>query len=124
MCSPDMQQTDEKQWSQYPAAVGFMLNAVGIYGVWFQGDFWGYLGGAIRGNLEAGEVYFVLGLPAAVTVAGALLVAWVVLGSPVALKWSVRRRNTVFACYAVILLAGIGRAAVLGRHHLWAIERR
>ena len=84
LCKANMKPTDEKQLSYGAMVFGLIMNAGGVYGVWFQGDFWGQLGGAIRGNLNVGELYLVLGLPAGVTVAGALLVAWALLGSPVA----------------------------------------
>ena len=123
-CRPKMKQTDEKQLSYGAMVTGLIMNAGGVYGIWYQGDFWGQLGGCIRGNLNVDEVYLVLGLPAGVTVAGALLVSWAVLGSPVACKWSVKRRNAVFGCYAVALVIAIACAAVLGSHHLWAVERQ
>jgi hypothetical protein len=118
-----MPQTEEKQLSYGCIALGLVLNCGGVYGIWFQGDFWGQLGGCIRGNLNVDELYLVLGSPAGATVAGTLLVAWALLGSPVALKWTGRRRNVAFACYAVIVVAAISLAAILGSHHLWAVER-
>lgn len=119
-----MTQTEKQQLTYGFLVFGLMLNGGGVYGVWLQGDFWGQLGGCIRGNLNTDELHLVLGLPAGVTVAGALLVSWAVLGSPPVQEWTPKRRNVVFGCYAALLIAAISCAAVLGGHHLWMIEGR
>ncbi|NLF16561.1 MAG: hypothetical protein GX595_04795 [Lentisphaerae bacterium] len=119
-----MTQSDGKQISLAATALGLVMSAAGVFGVWVQGDVWGDLGGMIRGNLNVSELYLILGLPAGVTAAGALLVSWAILGSPVAGTWTARRRNATFAAYAAVLISAIGGAAVLGGQHLWAVEGR
>ena len=85
----------------FVAVAGVVLTAGGLFGVWLQG--WVYEGG-FPTPATVGEVRAAFTLPAAVTTAGSLIVAAVLLASPLTATWTPTRRLGAFVCFAVLVL--------------------
>lgn len=84
------------------AVVGIALTVGGLFGVWLQGRFYegGFPVAATIGEVRAAFIW-----PTAFTTAGSLVVAAVILASPLTSAWSERRRYIVFATFALLVLA-------------------
>jgi hypothetical protein len=98
--------------------LGTMATLIGIFGIWLQGQFYGVGVGWYQATQK--EVAYAFILPCAVTVFGCLLVAPVILCSPITAKWSVKRRSAVYFLFAVSVLAlctiaGLIAAAKVGK---------
>jgi hypothetical protein len=98
--------------------IGSMATLAGIFGIWLQGEFYGVGVGWYQATQEEVALAFIL--PCAVTVFGCLMIAPVILCSPIGAKWSVKRRATVYLLFAATVLAlctiaGLVAAAKVGR---------
>ena len=84
------------------AVVGIALTAGGLFGVWLQGLF--YEGGfSVAATI--GEVRAAFTWPTAFTTAGSLVVAAVILASPLTSLWPASRRYIAFLTFALLVLA-------------------
>ena len=81
--------------------VGAVLTAGGLFGVWFQGRF--YEGG-FPTAATVGEVRDAFTWPTAFTTAGSLVVACVILASPLTSSWPTSRRYVAFITFALLVL--------------------
>ncbi len=99
------------------AKIGLMLGTLlvmgGISGVWLQGPFYGgYWDFIVKEDLKASFV-----LPAAVTTSGCLLLAPVILCSPLTAGWTARRRTMTYIGFfagVIALIAAAGTIAAAG----------
>ena len=87
--------------------LGLLLVLCGIFGIWLQGPFYGgYWDFILPQDLALSFV-----LPAAVTTSGCLLLAPVILCSPLTAQWTAERRTLTYIGFflgviALITLAG------------------
>ena len=92
--------------------LGSLLTLGGIFGIWFQGPFyraWGYL--------VPEDFKYAFILPAATTVAGALMLAPVILCSPLTTGWTPARRTIVYIGFflgVLVLCVIAGNVAAAG----------
>ena len=85
----------------FVALVGFGLTTGGLFGVWLQGRF--YEGG-FPTAATVGEVRNAFTGPTAFTTAGSLVVAAVILASPLTSSWPTSRRYVAFVAFALLVL--------------------
>jgi hypothetical protein len=85
----------------FVSLVGAALTAGGLFGVWLQGRF--YEGG-FPTAATVGEVRDAFTWPTAFTTAGSLVVAAVILASPLTSSWPTSRRYVVFVTFALLVL--------------------
>ncbi len=89
---------------------GIILLLGGLFGIYYQGPFWA---SGVVAAMNPDEDALALGLPSGVTLAGAFLVSYVLLASPLTGHWSLRRRTFVFAVFSLGVLVACGIAAWL-----------
>jgi hypothetical protein len=87
---------------------GIVLLLGGLFGIYYQGPFW--VSGMVAA-MNPDEDALALGLPAGVTLAGAFLISYVLLASPLTAHWIPRKRAAVFAVFALVVLVACGIAA-------------
>ncbi|MCW1914871.1 hypothetical protein OJ996_14885 [Luteolibacter sp. GHJ8] len=96
--------------------MGVLVIAGGIFGIWLQGEFYPP---ALEEFTQATEkeIRMAFFLPGAVTLAGGLLVAPVILSSPLTRGWTASRRALVYALFAgsVILLCYLAAVSAAAR---------
>jgi hypothetical protein len=92
---------DRKILAWIALVVGAGLTAGGLFGVWLQGRF--YEGG-FPTAATVGEVREAFTWPTAFTTAGSLIVAAVILSSPLTGSWPTSRRFATFVIFAVLVL--------------------
>lgn len=92
--------TNKGAWL-FVALIGLLLMAGGLFGVWLQGRF--YEGG-FPTAATIGEVRDAFTWPTAFTSAGSLILAAVILVSPLTVTWSVKRRLSVLGLFALFVL--------------------
>ena len=92
--------THKAEW-WFVLLVGAVLTAGGLFGVWFQGRF--YAGG-FPTAVTVGEVRNAFTWPTAFTTAGSLVVACVILASPLTSTWSMSRRYVAYITFALLVL--------------------
>jgi len=85
----------------FVSLVGIVLTAGGLFGVWLQGRF--YEGG-FPTAATVGEVRDAFTWPTAFTTAGSLVVAAVILASPLTSSWPMSRRYVAFVTFALLVL--------------------
>lgn len=85
----------------FVALFGLVLTAGGLFGVWLQGHF--YEGG-LRTAATVGEVRSASIWPTAFTTAGSLVVAMVILASPLTSSWPTSRRYVAFITFGLLVL--------------------
>ena len=85
----------------FVSLVGAALIAGGLCGVWLQGRFYerGLPTAATVGEVRAAFTY-----PTAFTTAGSLVVAVVILCSPLTASWPSRRRYVIFVTFALLVI--------------------
>jgi hypothetical protein len=89
--------------------LGLLLVLGGIFGIWLQGPFYGvYWDFIVEQDLKFSFV-----LPAAVTTAGSLLLAPVILCSPLTSGWTAERRGLTYVAFFLVVIALIGIAGVI-----------
>lgn len=86
----------------FVSAVGLLLTAGGLFGVWLQGRF--YEGG-FPTAATVSEVRDAFTWPTAFTMAGSLVVAAVILASPLTASWTASRRLVGLVVFALLVLA-------------------
>jgi hypothetical protein len=102
--------TQHTQTSIVALVCGTVFLLVGLFGIYYQGPFWA--SGTVA-YMEPGEDAVALGLPSGVTLAGALVVSYVLLASPLTAHWTPQKRLVYFALFALVVLVGCGIAASL-----------
>jgi hypothetical protein len=102
--------TRQIQASIIALVCGAVLLLGGLFGIYYQGPFWA--SGFVE-FMNAEEDAFALGLPCGVTLAGALVLSYVILASRLTESWSHRRRSGVFAVFSVAVLGACAIAAWL-----------
>jgi hypothetical protein len=100
--------TQHAQASVISLVCGVVLLLGGLFGIYYQGPFWA--SGVVAG-MNPDEDALALGLPAGVTLAGAFLLSYVLLASPLTAHWSSRKRGASFAVFAFGVLVACGIAA-------------
>ena len=100
--------TQHAQASVLALVCGIVLLLGGVFGIYYQGPFWA---SGVVAAMNPDEDAFALGLPAGVTLAGAFLVSYVLLASPLTAHWLPRKRAVVFAVFALGVLVACGIAA-------------
>jgi hypothetical protein len=85
----------------------------GVFGIYCQGPFWA---SGVVAAMNPGENALALGLPAGVSLAGALLLAYVILASPLTAHWTPRKRAVVFAVVGSSVLVACAVAARFAGH--------
>jgi hypothetical protein len=98
--------SDQKTLAKIGLTLGTLLVVVGIFGIWLQGPFYQTWEALANQDLALSFV-----LPAAVTSSGCLLLAPVLLCSPLTAKWTAERRTLTYIGFflgviALIVLAG------------------
>jgi hypothetical protein len=89
--------------------LGLLLVLGGIFGIWLQGPFYGgYWDFIVKQDLVFSFV-----LPAAVTTAGCLLLAPVILCSPLTSRWTAERRNLTYVVFFAVVIVLIGVAGAI-----------
>ena len=78
------------------AAFGVVLTAGGLFGVSLQG--------ALEPDGPLNELRLAFILPTAVTTSGSLMIAAVLLASPLTSAWTLARRLLALFCFAVLVL--------------------
>jgi hypothetical protein len=101
MSSIVITQRDRKILAWIVLVVGVLLTAGGVFGVWLQGRF--YEGG-FPTAATVGEVRDAFTWPTAFTTAGSLVVAAVILSSPLTSSWQTSRRLATFVAFALFVL--------------------
>ena len=101
---------------------GLLAMGAGIFGVWLQGggmdDPTRYL--SIADSLLPSEVIMGICLPAMVTTAGGLAIAWVILASKLTEKRSAKWKNLIFATFAIIYVIAIFIPGKIMGDKIWA----
>jgi hypothetical protein len=92
---------DRKILAWIALVVGALLTAGGLFGVWLQG--WIFERG-FPTPATVDEMRAAFTLPAAVTTAGSLIVAAVLLAGPLTAAWTPARRLGVFVCFVILVL--------------------
>jgi hypothetical protein len=82
--------------------VGSLLTAGGLFGVWLQGRFYD---GGFPTAATVGEVRDAFTWPTAFTTAGSLVLAAVILISPLTASWTTTRRLVGFISFALFVIA-------------------
>jgi hypothetical protein len=89
--------------------IGSLLVLGGVFGIWLQGPFYGgYWDFIVKQDL-----IFSFVLPAAVTTAGSLLLAPVILCSPLTSQWTAERRNLTYVVFFAVVIVLIGVAGAI-----------
>src|SRR6185295_15680434 len=85
----------------FVSLIGAVLTVGGLCGVWLQGRFYenGFPTAATVGEVRAAFTW-----PTAFTTAGSLIVATVILASPLTSSWSSSRRNVIFVTFVLLVL--------------------
>jgi hypothetical protein len=102
--------TQQTQASIFALFCGVVFLLGGLFGIYYQGPFWA--SGPVAA-MNPGEDALALGLPAGVTLAGAFLISYVLLASPLTAHWIPRKRSLAFGVFALGVLAACGLAAWL-----------
>jgi predicted membrane-bound dolichyl-phosphate-mannose-protein mannosyltransferase len=102
--------TQHAQVSVLTLVGGIVLMLGGVFGIYYQGWFWA---SGVVAALNSDEDALALGLPAGVSLAGALLVSYVILDSPLTAHWRPRERAIVFTLFSLSALLACGVAAWL-----------
>lgn len=92
---------DRKLLAWIVLTMGVILTAGGLFGVWFQGVVYEK---GFPTPATVGEVRAAFTLPAAVMTAGSLLVATIILASPLTDLWTRTRRIAALVSFAVFVL--------------------
>jgi hypothetical protein len=85
----------------FVSLIGAVLTASGLFGIWLQGPF--YEGG-FRTAATVSEVRAAFTWPTAVTTAGSLVLAAIILASPLTSSWPTRRRYLAFISFGLFVL--------------------
>ena len=101
--------TQHAQVSVLALVGGIVLLLGGVIGIYCQGPFW--TSGMVA-FMNSDEDALALGLPAGVSLAGVLLVSYVLLDSPLTAHWPPRKRAVVFAVFSLSVLLACGIAAM------------
>lgn len=102
--------TQQPQVSVVALISGTILLLGGLFGIYYQGPFWA---SGVVAAMNPDEDALALGLPAGVTLAGAFLLSYALLASPLTSCWSSQRRLVVYVTFAFSVLAACGIAAWL-----------
>src|SRR6187399_2376830 len=78
------------------SVVGVVLTAGGLFGVWLQGRFYD---GGFSTAATVSEIRQAFTWPTALTTAGSLVVAAVILSSPLTASWPRNRRVVAFVAF-------------------------
>lgn len=89
----------------FVSVVGAVLTASGLFGVWLQGPFFEH---GVPTAATVGEVRAAFTWPTAVTTAGSLVIAAVILASPLTSSWTMSRRYVAFFIFALLVLVACG----------------
>jgi hypothetical protein len=93
--------TNRAAW-WFVCLVGSLLTAGGLFGVWLQGRFYD---GGFPTAATVGEVRDAFTCPTAFTTAGSLVLAAVILISPLTVSWTTTRRLVGFISFALFVIA-------------------
>ena len=85
----------------FVALIGAVFTAGGLFGVWLQGRFYD---GGFPTAATIGEVRQAFTWPTAFTTAGSVILAAVILASPLTTAWPSSRRVVVFVVFALLVL--------------------
>jgi hypothetical protein len=83
------------------AVAGVVLTAVGLFGLWLQGAVYEK---GFPTPATIGEIWVAFTLPTAVTTAGSLILAAVLLASPLTAAWTPTSRFGAFISFTVLVL--------------------
>lgn len=83
------------------AGAGVVLTAGGLFGVWLQGAVYEK---GFPTPATIGEIWGAFTLPTAFTTAGSLIVAAVLLASPLTAAWTPTSRFGAFICFTILVL--------------------
>jgi hypothetical protein len=92
---------DQKLIAWVAVIIGIILTVGGLFGIWFQGLVYEK---GFPTPATIGEIRLAFTLPTVVTTTGSLLVAAVILASPLTAYWTTKRRFMAFICFAVFVL--------------------
>jgi hypothetical protein len=97
------------------ALVGLLLTAGGLFGVWLQGSFYesGFPTSATVDEVRAAFTW-----PTAFTTAGSLVLAVIILASPLTAPWTAKRRFVWFGVLAFLVLAACFVCGYLASHRV------
>jgi hypothetical protein len=105
--------TQQAQVSILSLVCGTVLVLGGVVGIFCQGPFWA---SGVVAAMNPDENALALGLPAGVSLAGALLLSYVILASPLTAHWPPRKRVVVFVVFGSFVLVACGLAAWFAGH--------
>jgi hypothetical protein len=117
-----LSERNKRQFGFLALFAGWFAVVLGSFGVWMQGR------GMYDGNslvniadvLCPQDIYLSICLPSLVLSVGGLLVSWVILASNLTEHFSAKKRNVLFALFAVILMVAIMVPSKIATEQDWA----